>query len=61
MKGIWEEYEVDPSLNFVMVGDLYPDRGTRPTHGGDVLRTDNEHICLFTAIECDGIPSIYII
>jgi hypothetical protein len=43
--------------------DLYPDRGTRLTHGGDVLVLwrDNEPICLFTAIECDGIPSIYLI
>jgi hypothetical protein len=44
--------------------DLYPGRGTRPTHGGDVLlrlRRDNEPICLFTAIECDWIPSIYLI
>ena len=41
--------------------DLYPDMGTRPTLGGDVLQRDNEPICLFTAIECDGIPSIYLI
>ena len=49
--------EVVPSLDLGLshggVIDLYPDRGTRPGHGSDILWTDNIPIGLFTAIECD--------
>jgi len=55
--------EVVPSLNFVMVvcGVICTQIGAPGQHMAVMYYGENEPICLFTAIECDGIPSIYLI